>query len=821
MKISNYDEVVSQLRAKLPEYLAEKAGYQEGHNFKCLSPNHTDKNPSCGIVPSKDRFHCFSCGCIGDIFDACKILEGKPASGPGFIQENLMYLADKYAIHVESAPLTEEEIYELDTYRAYKTVSDYVTHSAKTALYEKAVKEREWTTELCTDYGIGCIADHQKYIEHMKTLGFTKKYLEEVDLVRDDLFGGDKLVFTIRDEHGRPVGFASRNLAYKEDKSNGAKYCNQKHTGIKVNIYKKSERLFGLSHALAHRKKKDKEIFIFEGYSDVMTAAQNGVYNCVAIGGLALTVEQVLLLKQHNYYDFVICLDGDDKGQTRTAELLDKVLAGHKDLNIQIMRLPMEMDPDDFIRAKGIKEFKKIKKWSAFEWRLSQFGVDEDGDTISKAMIPLIVNETSFIEQDKQCKALAKATGIVLRVINSEVDRLSSCKEAEKARNRDTILESLQVALSKDPDAAEFALQEAEAKLYDLARQYNEDSFSEESCIAILDQSKSLEEAKDGSFSGFILGPQLKNFQDALCGEWRKDVWMAIGGKANSGKTSFMCKLAYEIARNEADNNAVVIYHSIDDTKFEIQPKFISVAEGSRKITLNQIRDPNYYCKVLVDEKKKEDLMDRRDTGYSLVRELMKKGRIVIKDANDGDSMAYADKLIRYYKAKFPDRNIVYILDNFHKSKDFQNAKGDERVRFKTISTMCKSLATRLHCTVITTVEYKKIEAGKRASNGDIGETGQIEYDANVIAHVRNEVHERGDQAALAFVADVDGVPTRMPIIELDIGKNKVTSFKNKLYYNFYPASADFEMVPEGKIAGLLRKAEEKEVKEDESILGK
>jgi len=822
MKIKNYDEVVLQLKAKLPEYLAEKIGYQEGKNFKCINPNHPDKHPSCGMLPDKTGFHCFSCGMVGSIFDACKFIEDKPSSGPGFITDNVLYLANKYGIAVETAQLTEEEIYELDTYRAYKAASDFITYSPRNEDFEKATKERGWTDEALKAFGIGCIADMTKFKEHMKVLGFTLKFMDEIDLVRQELFGPDKLIFTIKDEHGRPVGFASRNLSYTDDKEHGAKYVNQKHTGTKCNIYRKSERLFGLDNLLKHRKKNAKSVYIFEGYSDALSAAQEGLHNCVAIGGLSLTVEQVQLLKQFNLYDIFLCLDGDEKGQERTAILLDTVLAGHRDLNISVLTLPPDMDPDDFIRAKGIDSFKKIKKRSAFEWRLSRFNSDFDSSEICKLMVPLIVNEPSMIEEHKQVAILAKRCDFPVRVVQGELDRLKNNKEGEKLRERDNILDQMVTQLTKDKDHADFIIVDTQAKLFELDKRYDEDSFSEEATIRVLDSQKSYQESKDGKFSGFILGPHLKNLQDVLCGEWKKDVWLCLPGKPNCGKTSLACKIAYEIARHKIENNAVVIYHSIDDTSEQIMPKFICLAEGTRKLTLNQVSDPMYHVSLLETDEAKAALLDRRETGYSIVRDLILDGRLIIKDTNDGSSLAYADRLIKYYKAKFPERNIVYILDNFHKQKDFQAAaKQDERVRFKNISNIMKGLATSNHCCVITTVEYKKVERGRKATNEDMAETGQIEYDANFVAHVRNEMHERGDQATLTFVADVDGQPTKLPIIELDIGKNKITSFKNKLYLNFYPSSSDFDGISETRISSLLVQAAAKQVKEDESILGK
>ena len=798
MQIKNYHEAMEALYPSLSDYL-ESQGIDTTKHFSCISPDHDDANPSCSIAPSGNAFHCFSCGVSGGIFHAAHFLEGKSMVGQEFIQDNLLYLAEKYNVEVESEPLTEEQLYELDTYRAYRAASDFIVDgTVKTELYTTTLKERQWDSNLATEFGIGCIYDYKKFRQYLKGLGFSASFLNDIDLSRTDIFGEDKLVFTIRDHHGRPVGFSSRNLSYTEDKEHGAKYCNQRGTGVKCNIYKKSTRLYGFDLVLKNAKKKPKPVYIFEGYSDVISAAKHGLHNCVAIGGTSLTLDQLYLLKDNNYYEIILCLDGDIPGQKRTAELLDNVLSGHKDLRVKIVVIPASSDPDQFIRENGVEEFKKLKKWTAFEWRLAQFAEDTDVEEISASMIPLIVNETSYVSQEKMCEVLAKATGLTLKTVQQELNRLQDQKEAERSRDRQQIIDKLIRDCQREPAQAEFSLQEATTKFFDLARRFEEDGFSEDACLALISSQKAHEEQKDGSFSGFILGPELASLEKALCGEWKKDVWLCIGGKPNSGKTSFMCKLLYEVGRHITENNACVIYHTIDDTAEQVLPKFISIAEGSRTLSLNQITDPQYHANHHTDEDGQQDIFDRREVGYNAIMNMVRTGRLVIKDANQGNSIAYADRLISYYKTKYPDRNIVYVLDNFHKLQDFATLQGDERGRFKQMSTVMKGLATRHHVAIITTVEYRKTQNNQRAGNQDISETVQIEYDANLIAHIHNDLHDKGDRASFYhYEDDEDGTPVKMPTVELEIGKNKITAFKNKLFFDFYPGNSDFVSVDE------------------------
>lgn len=804
MHIKNYQDVIESLYPYLKDYL-QLHGIDPHKNFQCINPEHKDSSPSMGIAPSGNVFHCFGCNTKGGIFNAAHFLEGKPLNGPTFISETVAYLADKFNVKLEVEPLTEEQLYELDTYRAYRLASELIVNGSGNNQFDEAINERGWTRETRDRFGIGCVGNYKDFKESLKTAGFSASFLGDVDLDRKDIFGEDRLIFTIRDQFGRPVGFASRNLSFTDDKKNGAKYVNQRGTGVKCNIYRKSERLYGFDLFLKERKDKDTPIYIFEGYADVVTAAQSGLWNVCAVGGTALTNEQLNLLKEYGCYNIVLCLDGDEAGQTRTAALLDSVLGLHKDLKVSIVTLPPDQDPDDFIKLNNVESFQKLKHWTAFEWRLSQFPENADSEIICKSMIPLIVNESSYIVQETMATTLAKHTGLTLKSIQSEVHRLQNVREANYSRDREVIIDRLTNNLRRNPIEAEFALNEAMISLFNVAKSKDDDSFSEAKCLAQINEFKRLQEERDGTFSGFLLGKDLQLFEQALAGNWKKDVWFCLGGRPNCGKTSFLSKLLYSIASIEA-NNACVIYHSIDDTLEQILPKFVCIGEGSRQLTINQVIDPNYYIQNTLGT----NVANKRMNGYSSLQQLIHDGRLVIKDANDGSSLAFADMLIQYYKDKYPDRNIVYVLDNFHKLSDLAGTK-DERIRFKEMSKIAKNLATKHHILVLTTIEYKKIETGKEATNSDIAESGQIEYDANIIAHVHNELHDLGQGASNYHeynFGDGEGL-VKCPRISLNISKNKVTGFKNKLWFDFYPAASDFTGISEKKVSADINSRKE------------
>lgn len=799
MRVRNYQEAVDTIYPHLSEYLEEK-GINTSKLFSCITPDHNDKNPSCGVVPSGDAWNCFGCGATGTIIDAVGYLDNKPVTGQGFITETLPFLAEKYGVKLEHEPLNEDELYELETYRAYRIAGQLISSNQHSPGFESAIRERGWSATTCNKVGIGSVQDYKRFKESLKQAGFSAKFLSEIDLNRETIFGPDRIIFTIRDANGRTVGFASRDINHIEGKEN-AKYVNQKSTGVKCNIYQKSKRLFGFDNFLKSKGKKATPLYIMEGYGDVATAIEHGFDNCSAIGGTALTPDHIYMLKEHGVYDIILCLDGDIEGQKATARVLDKVISGHKDLRVKIVIIPEEKDPDEYIRQYGIEAFKNLVQHSAFEWRLNQFDSDADAEMICESMIPLIVNETSYIKQEKMCTELAQATGYTLKTIQSELSRLQNVKEGAKIRELQNVADRLASEIRKDPSNIQHYIQQADINLYDIARKYEENAFSEDAFVSRILEQKHHEESMDGSFSGFILSSDLYELQKNLAGNWKKDVWLVIGGKANSGKTSLMCKIMWDIATLERENNACVIYHTIDDTFEQVLPKFVCLGKGSTRLHLNDVMNPKYAARDTLDSNVLED----RDEGYNRLLDMAKRGRLIIKDANDGVSIAYADNLIRRMKEKYPDRNIVYVLDNFHKLSDLNNVK-DERVRFKELSKLVKGLATKHHISVITTVEYRKTK--EKAGNEDILETGQIEYDANLIAHVHNEMHEKGVGATMIH-RDNNG--ERLPIIEFQVGKNKITSFKDRMYFQFFPASSSFMGVSPEMVANWKRAEKEKQ----------
>lgn len=796
--ISNISEIVKKLRPFLKEYLEEK-GINTSKNFNCINPAHTDSSPSCGIFGTKDdpMVHCFGCGFSGDLIKVAVILDDLPGAGPEWIHKTLKTLATKYNIDFTIGDLTEEQIYELDTYRAYREASKLLKSSGFDKEDEKfkplfqELEKRKWNENILKDMGIGIVPDYVEFRSALKRAGFSASFLDEIDLGRRDLFNVNNLVFTWFDEKNRPIGFTARNLLFethkKEAEEQGRKYTepkynNQRTTGLKCNIFQKGKRFYGIDKAI----KAMPPLYIFEGQADVITARSKGLYNCVAVAGSSMTTEHILTLKALGIRDIVLCFDGDEVGQTKLASILEDKLAGQQDLKVRVVLLKDNHDPDSFIREFGINAFLELPKLSAFEWRLSKYSEEEDVSTICSQMVPFIVNEPSPLHREQLCKILATRTGFSVKAITEELNILLNAKEYEKSRERSTILDRLQHDLKKNPSNAELILQETKSSLQELSRKYDNTALAEEDFITFLDEQKIKEEKKENKYEGFLLGPDLRSLEDALCGEWTKDVVLFMGGVANAGKSALLCKIAYAIATN--NENTCVIYHTIDDSREQLAPRFVSIAEGSTELTINQVRHPNYWEKLVPGTTK------RRSIGYQKVTQLAKEGRLIIKDVTHGGSLAFAEGLIQYYQDKYPDKQVIYFLDNFHKLNDYKGL--DERIRFKAMSQKLKEIACLYHISAFCTVEYTKLIPGTKPNNNNVAESVQLEYDGNLIMHLFNEVGCLPESFTVCHTAfDWRKEQVYLPRVEVIIGKNKISDYKGSFFLDFWPASSDYRYV--------------------------
>jgi replicative DNA helicase len=222
---------------------------------------------------------------------------------------------------------------------------------------------------------------------------------------------------------------------------------------------------------------------------------------------------------------------------------------------------------------------------------------------------------------------------------------------------------------------------------------------------------------------------------------------------------------------------------SIDDSRQQAIARLVALEAGLR---INQVSHPTQNIKTEEDSVKLAN-------GWRAMRKLVEEGKFSIKDNSHGNTLDFAESWIRWARENYPNREIAFFLDNFHKLADERSK--DERIRFKHASGRIHALKNKLHFTAICTMELRKLMGAtksQRPSLQDISESKQMEYDNNLIGMVYSELHARRQDAKVFWTDSVDGEVVRKPVIEVDIQKNKITEFKGALYYKFNPEYSKF-----------------------------
>jgi len=223
----------------------------------------------------------------------------------------------------------------------------------------KYLADRGISSENIEKFHLGYSPDSWDWIlQKAETARANVKLLESVGILVRSAGGGrpydrfrGRVLFSIRDTQGRPVGLGGRVLP-ESSLTNPAKYVNSPETPL----FRKSSLLYGLD-AARDAVRKSRTVLVMEGYTDCIIAHQFGFTNTVAVLGTALGEGHLKILIR--FADrIILVLDGDEAGQKRANEVLSLFIAEQADL--RIVTLPQEKDPCDFLLKRGADAFGEL-----------------------------------------------------------------------------------------------------------------------------------------------------------------------------------------------------------------------------------------------------------------------------------------------------------------------------------------------------------------------------------------------------------------------------------------------------------------------------
>ena len=809
-KFADATTAIEEIRFHLDAFLLEAdVGYQTGQYFNCLNPNHEDNSPSAHVLPDGTKAYCHGCGATYDILTVNSWLNKAPDGGFGFLTDNLLPLCEKYEVPYEIGDLTEEDRFIIDARRLCRSISDYITAQEWPDSHREYIEGRGLTVDYCKANGIGVINDYDTLYSFMHKR-YTNNFLKEADLTRKSLFSPKNILFTIRDDHGSPVGFAARNIFWEVEYEDyvakgksGAPPMKYNTSSGSNRIYRKSEILYGFDDFLRYREGED-PLYILEGQFDREALASAGIRNCVSLGGTAFTVAHLSLLKKHKVSKLILVLDSDSAGQNQVHKLLvgtpDKpgLLSNTSSIRVSVLTLPDGEDPNSFLIKSKISEFKALKAESSFEWVLKTQDSSQDPLETCEVMIPLILKEKNVLVREEMMTALIEVVGYSRKALEEEIARREDTVAARIQQEKKSIVEDALRQIQYTDGSGEEILKAALQNIEQLDIAINQDVLSVAETVSALDAQITAEADLVGP-SGFRFG-RLRHFQDALNGPCEGTV-IGLGGVANTGKSSLQSQIAKELV--EENEDTVIILHTIDDNRIQMNRRLatqFAIDEAEKigaqvQVTLNKIANPRYWIDHPQYGSENEGLIELREIGYRKLRDFMQEGRLHVKDMTHGVTLDLLEKMVKRATENHPDSKVVVILDNFHKTGGFGNL--DERSAVKRKSAMLKTgIAQTYGITVFSTFEYKKVETGRRPSNSDLRDAVNIEYDLNYLEHLFSELKAAKDTGKEDDCDNWHGPShCKMPIIEGDVGKNKITEFTGRHHYKFFPAQSRYECV--------------------------
>lgn len=422
-----------------------------GSSFRGLCPFHDDTTPSFYVSPARGICKCFACGEGGDVVGFIMKQEQL-----GYV-DALKFLARKYGIEVEERDLTPEERRAQNERESMFAVNEWASQYFHDILLNTEegqtiglayCRNRGFRDDIISRFRLGFSPSaYDAMSAAALKAGYKEEYLVKTGLSykRDNGNLNDKyhgrVIFPWFTTSGKVVGFGGRVLDART-KGVSQKYINSPES----DIYHKASELYGLFQA-KKAISREHNVYMVEGYTDVISMHQCGIENVVANSGTALSEQQISML--HRFTNNITLLyDGDAAGQKAALRGTDMLLA--RGMRIKILLLPDGDDPDSFARKHSATEFRQYVEthqvdFITFKTNLLRHEADNDPDRMSdliRSIVESIAVVPEEIERSVYIHRCSEILQIDEKLLLREVSRTrkknweQKLREKENAENR-------------------------------------------------------------------------------------------------------------------------------------------------------------------------------------------------------------------------------------------------------------------------------------------------------------------------------------------------------------------------------------------------
>ena len=401
------EDILQQFKNKinLSDYLSNFISLEKrGNSFVGKCPFHNEKTPSFSVSDEKGLFYCFGCGVGGNVFTFLK--KYKNIS----FQEALKIISDYLGIELKT--VSSKEIGKITNfYNLLANINQvFKSNLANNSFARSYLKKRGIDQSSVKKFGIGlCNQDLDNFKKNLSLKGFSENDLKEVGLIieskedkRHFLRFQNRITFPIYNMLGNIVGFGGRTIVNSK-----IKYINSPESIL----FKKSDHIYGLWQNKESIKNKN-NLFLVEGYLDVISLYSKKVDNSVATLGTSLSQTQIDKIWSYTNNP-IMCYDSDSAGLRAMNQLSLKILKFLKPgKTMKFMNLPDGDDPDSFIQKNNKEEFYNYSNQSLNLSDLIWSNILDEPDNITPEYSALIESRikkiTSSINNSNLCQEYYK-----------------------------------------------------------------------------------------------------------------------------------------------------------------------------------------------------------------------------------------------------------------------------------------------------------------------------------------------------------------------------------------------------------------------------
>ena len=406
---------------------------QRGKNYLCVCPFHDDHSPSMSVSSEKQIYKCFACGATGTVFTFVQDYENVS------FMEAVSIVADKCGIELSFDP-TKAVVADafVEEHKIMDLSQKFFVNNLKTSFGKEVTKylnERGISEDIIKEFGIGLSLDtNDSLYQLLSKKGYSTSQLDAIGLISNsngdiyDMFTR-RITFPLWDKDGKIVGFSAR--IYRGEK-NVSKYMNSRET----KIFRKGETLYNY-HNAKDAAKREKEIIVVEGFMDAIRISSIGLKNVVAVGGTAMTKEQISLLKKLRC-KVILCLDNDNAGLLATVNNGEELVK--ENVETYVIRLTGEKDPDEYIIANGKDAFiENVKKpLTYFDFKMDYFNQNKDLNNVEdlsqyvNEVLKTISSTDDSILREVTLNKLSKDYNLSIDVLKNRLEKYEPVTLKEK-----------------------------------------------------------------------------------------------------------------------------------------------------------------------------------------------------------------------------------------------------------------------------------------------------------------------------------------------------------------------------------------------------